>query len=77
MIIMNKPKVKTIAGRDNITSRGFRNVLIIARNKPPIIKSIILVEFMLELNSPEAINKPKELTNHLIKNLTIGFFILF
>lgn len=74
---MNKPRVKTMAGKDKMTIKGFKKVLIIANNNPPIIKSIILFEFILELKNPEATKRPTKLTNHLIKNLTIGFFILF
>ncbi len=66
-IIMNRPRLNTIAGKDNITRIGLKKILIRVSNKPAIILPDTLFCIVTLLPSrPAAINKPNEQTSHLV-----------
>lgn len=65
---MNRPRVKTIAGKDKITKIGLIVKLIIANNRPTIIMSLSLFSIVISLlKKLAAIHSPKLQTSHLVR----------
>lgn len=68
----NNPSVKSMAGKDNITTRGLRILLTMenirpANKKTPTLESISRSLYPVP-NKRTAIQRPNEFNGHLIKN---------